>query len=35
MGEYVISFVIGGAMFGVGLLMRLWVAGEAKKNAED
>lgn len=35
MGEYVIAFFIGGVMFGVGLLMRLWVGSEAQKNAED
>ena len=35
MGEIVIAILIGGAMTGVGLMMRLWLVCEAKKNAED
>ena len=35
MGEIVISIVIGGAMAGVGLLMRAWLVREARRNAED
>ena len=35
MGEIVISIVIGGSMVLVGLLMRFWLAAEARQNAED
>lgn len=35
MGEIVIAIVVGGVMTGAGLLMRLWLAGEARRQAED
>jgi hypothetical protein len=35
MGEIVIAVLIGGAMAGVGLLMRARLVKEAEQNAED